>query len=558
MTEFRLKRRLRGEWRWVVIPIIIFLSSILVFIYVLQEPIILTSLILGYIGIVLFLMLFVKIFYGKKRFLTVYKIVLHPLFGPLILFISLATFNLVVGFIWIFFLALFASFVTYAGLHSLRKKKHPLQTAWIYQLSQKFRWYLLLAFGVMIANSIWLSVVPLLKALTEFSFVTMYLLLLGYYFIISFFATLGFFIISDGDIRRYCEMGLTEVRKGLEFCCKGGYRKKKDFIKNYLRIFSTVVNEFNSLVEKDYPNLLPNIPDSDLYVKALFASAVMDKPRLEEPKEGIKQMIEALKVNKPREPINFTGFIGGLCVIAGEKQEFSRIPKAFKIRPTLGKSFSKIKSPAVFVGIIAIFVALFSVYVTVRVSAPEVGYEWAEDTLGEDIAKLLFPIGEANIELQVRYVELSLWSGNRFNGQGYGEYSFQIKNEHRKNIEIENVSVTGPESITWIDINAPGNIKELVKVQIKGSEIRTPADRIIHKDSREHVTIALTIDYDLRVLEEYLEEVPTNYYLNIYGGGVQISVSYEIWGTGLGRDISKSMVRNHTDNFNFIFSPVFF
>lgn len=560
----RLKQRLRGEWRWIGIPSLIFLLSLSFFVYVLKEPISLASFIPGYIGLVLFLILFVKIFYSKEIFLRVYRVVLHPIAGALILLtilgiflrINLEMFAFVLGFVWIFSSALFASFVAFIWLHSLRKGEHPLQTAWVYRPSQNFKWYIIISLVTILASVLWFSVRPLPL------FLATYFMFLSYYFIILFIATLGFFAISNDDIRKYCEIGLTEVGKGLEFYGEGGHEEKKIFLKKYLPIFSTVVNRFNELAEEYYPDLRPRIPDSDLYVKALFASAVKGESSLKKAREGIDQMIEALKVSKLRKPINFIGFIEGLCVIEGKKPEFPNIPEAFKIQPSFEKSLRKIKSPAALAVIISIFGILISVYVPVRISAPESGYKFIRDSfLGEDFARWLFPIGEARIELQNRYVELlpSSWGGEgRLRGESYGEYLFHIKNEHYKNIEIENVNIAGPVSIKWISMGVPDNMKELIEVKIKSSEIRSPADRIIHKDSRENVTIVLAVEYDLRALGEYFEENPPDDYLSVYGGGVQISVSYEIWGTDLRLNISKNMVREHTDIFNFLFSPAFF
>lgn len=322
------------------IPGLIFLISILIFINVLKEPIILASFILGHIVLVIFLTRFSKNFYNKKIFLTVYRRVLDPITGVLILFIIMFIFfeiNLelsafAVGFVWIFSSALFVSFVPYIWLQSLRKEKPPFQTdwalktAWIYRLSKNFRLYLLLGFGAWFTSAIWVSFRPLPL------FWATYFTLLSYYFIILFIAAVGFFSLSNDDIRKYCRIGLTEIKKWLEFHGKDSYKEENIFMKDYLPIFLTIVDQFNILAKRISLDLPPHVPDSYSYYRALFASAISrDKQRFNAAENGLSQMIDALDI----KTIDFFyPFIKGLKQIEGieeEKLMFRDITEAFEL-----------------------------------------------------------------------------------------------------------------------------------------------------------------------------------------------------------------------------------
>lgn len=562
MTRFHLRRRLReklwkvqerlGRGLTIGMPSAIFLFSILIFIYVLQEPISLAIFMPIYVGLVVFLLFFAKIFYNKKRFLKVYSVVLHPITGLGVLFIILkinflAPFTLVAGLTWIFSSALFASFVVYVWLHSLRKGKYSSQTARIYLPTQKFKWYPLFFLITVVAIGIFTAAHPILSPL-DFLLGSTYLLFLSYYFILLFMATSSVHFISSNELRKYCKIGLTEVKKGFEFYSKGEYREKKIFIKNYLSIFPVIVDLFNELVRGDYPDLIPHIPDSDLYTKALFASAVKDEPRLKETREGIKKMTDALKVGKPRKPINFNSFIEGLCLIAGKKPEFSSIPEAFEIQPSFKKTLPKMGSPVVLVGILAILITLGSVYLSVRISSPEGGYEWSKGIFGNDIAKWLFPIGEASIVNPKNDTEViqTGWRGeDRLNGNGRGEYSFQVLNKHFRKIMITNVSITGPDPIMRV-YTSNGTSHEVgaenILFEIENILIKSPSELTFEEYARETMMVTLIVRYDLRALRSVLEEEKLNQ-LNIFGW-VQISVLYEL--KGIRENISENVDVNFT------------
>lgn len=321
-------------------PGIIFFISIVAFISVLKEPIILASFIPAYIVLVIFLTLFVKNFYNKKIFLIVYRGLLNPITGVLILFmityiffeINLELFAFVVGFIWIFSSALFVSFVPSIWVHSLRKEKPPFQTdwtlktAWIYRLSKKFRWYLLLGFGAWFTSALWISFRPLPL------FWATYFMLISYYFFILFIAAVGFFSVSNDDIRKYCRIGLIEVRKWLESHDTDSYKEKNIFIKDYLPIFLTIVDQFNTLAKRISLDLPPHVPDSYSYYRALFASTISrDKQRFNAAKNGLNQMIDALDIKTIEF---FYPFIRGLKQIEGieeKKLKFLDITEAFEL-----------------------------------------------------------------------------------------------------------------------------------------------------------------------------------------------------------------------------------
>lgn len=538
----------------------IFFLSILLFIDFLMEPITLAIFIPCYIMLLLLLRSSVKKFHGKTIFLAVYRIVLHPITNLLILFfilrIGLSPYMIFAALIWIFTLSLFTSFVAHFWLNSLRKGKNSFQTVQIYHhTSKSFKWNLLLGLMTLAVIRIIEFSHPILPMM-EYSFWTVYFAILFFYIVFLYLSKLDFIILSRDDGRRYCEMGLTEIMEGLKLCGKDEYRDKRIFIKKYLPILPLVISQFNNIVEYDHPDLVPHIQDLNLSKKALFASIIEDKPRLKEIREGIKQMIRALKVDKPIKKINFTDFIKGLCLIGGKKPDFSNMLETFEIRPSLGTSLSKIKVPAA-VLIITIIFGVAAIVITVRSSAPEVGYELVKGNFGEYIAKWIFPIGEAHLTVQHKYVVFSLssWSGgDRLKGIGYGEYSFSIKNEHNKNIEIENVVIEGPEYITGIaDVPDDSYKKELLKVEIKSPTVKSPANRIIYEETSEDVSINLGVEHDLRTLRGYLEDNPLDDHLIVFGEGVHISVLYRILGTNIRENISESV-----GNFNFLFEPDFF
>jgi hypothetical protein len=562
------KRRLRknlNEVR-VVIPITIFVFSIFLFYLVIQEPINLAISLTFYIVTVLSLMWYAKNFYGKKRFLAIWKVVLHPIFGLVGLLAILvicfkvnffSSFTSTACLIWIFSSALFSSFVAREWLHSLRNGKYPFQTAQIYLRTLKFKWYLHFSISTIILMSILAIVYPLLSPV-EFLFGVVFFVFVAYYFLFLFFARFGFLLVGN-DSRKYCEIGLNEVKKGLEDCSIGGFDKRKIFIKNYLPIFTTVVDKFNELFKKQYPELSPNLQDSNLYTKALFASAIRDKPCLLDSIVGIDLMNAALNIGKMEKSIDFIGFIGGLCLIEGKEPKFSNIPESIEIKPSLEKSLSKTLSFPVLIAVIGILIALVSIYCTFLVGAPEIGYRFTNSVFGEGFAKRLFPIGEAQITLQQGYVELlpSTTNGlSTLKGEAFGEYSFNIRNDHYKNMEIENIDIMGPTSITSIGLNVPDNAKELIKVKWTSSTIIYPADKIIPFDNSENVTLTIHVDYDLSELEPYLKNIPSNEDLRVYGGGVQMTLSYGVGRTGL--IITKNTILDNNDNFGFFFSPTLF
>lgn len=531
---------------------IIFLFSIWVLINILWEPVGLSVSILVYTILALLLNRSVKIYYNKKKFLTAFKIVAHPIITLVILFTLLrisflSSFMVIVSLTWLFSLALFTSFVANFWLDSMRRRRYQHQTVWIYHQARKYvKWYLI-SLVVLIISSIILRLLFPILPIMEYLFFNTYFALLYNYIILLFIANIGFIFVSKYYARKYCEISLIEIRKGLESYGKGGYQDKRIFIKNYMPIFPTVVELFNNLVEDDYRELLPSIPDSDIYKKSLFASALKDEDRLRKTGKGIEKMINAVKVSKLNTPIDFTGFVEGLCAIKG-KTSFSSVPESFEIQPGLGRSLSKIN-----VGkIIGVIFVVISIYVSVLVGAPESGYAFVKEYAGEDVAKWFFPIGEASLEIPDANVELISYSGSKLNGQCMGVYSFYIKNEHRKNIEIESIIVTGPESITEIGINTPANVMELVKIENIKIEMKKeymspppdPTEDIVYTNIRKQLATRFTLEHDLRALENYLENF-TDDYLIVYGETVQLLISYKIMGTEIRQTISENMPRFH-------------
>lgn len=193
--------------------------------------------------------------------------------------------------------------------------------------------------------------------------------------------------------------------------------------------------------------------------------------------------------------------------------------------------------------IIGVIISIFlSIYFPIRLGDPEFGYKYSKPILGKNLAKLLFPIGEASIIDPVQFVEILPfgWEGTEWEGRGDGDYRFWVLNEHNRNIRITDFNIMGPSPVTRIFVDSmevPESVAEHVKVEIAGYQIKPPIGVIVGKDASENIEIPLEVRYDITILKGAVEE-HTSRYISVYGW-VQITISYEILGKDIKENISK-------------------
>jgi len=488
-----------------------------------------------------------KIYLKKEKFLKLYEITFHPLFNLVIFgFLAICMGYNVLSVYEFFLLSLslslsfyfFAFIIECFWLRHLKLKKYRYQTVWTFHFNQKrFNWYLLfLLAGILIAMT---SGIRFGRAGNIFGF--------GFtiHFFVLVFAT-TFPLLSENHIKEYCKKGLIVLKEGLS-------PKKTTY-----KLFPTIVDEFNMLAKKVYFPEEPAIINSDKYTKALFLAATsMDEKRLHIAEESVNEMENALGI-KPKKSM-FLCFINGLNqLVTGQKLKPQEQPKnMFEMKTGFEKALKRIRELKVLSIIFMVLIVTVPTYVTVRTQAPELGFRsfrW----LGESNAKLFFPIGEAHIVEPLHSTEIIPWwwgGGDRLDGGGSGEYSFNVLNEHRRSIRITDVNIAGPDPITQIYTGGGGGAQVLsaenVELEIEKITIKSPSGLIILEDYTSELIIAeLRVAYDLRRLREAIEAGSSDQ-INIFGL-IQIQVSYEIMGEGISENIFKNV------DVNFILPTAFF
>lgn len=488
-----------------------------------------------------------KIYRAKEKFLKIYGIMFDPLFNLLIfIFLSIGLGYNVLTIPDFFLLSLllslsfyfFAFIVECFWLRHLKTKEHRHQTVWTFYINQKnFKWYLLLLLaGILIAI---------------FSGIRFGIAgnIFGVVFTIHYFvlvAATTFPLLSENSIREYCKKSLIVLKEGLS-PNKAAYK-----------LFPTIVDEFNTLAKKVYFPEEPSITNSDKYTKALFLAVTsMDEERLNVAEESVEEMKGALDT-QPKKSM-FLCFINGLNqLVTGKKLKPQEQPKnMFEMKTGFEKTLKWIRERKVLSIIFMILIVSVPTYVTIRTQAPELGFR-AFRWLGENNAKLIFPIGEASIVEPSGSIEVipSWWGGgDRLNGGGSGEYSFNVLNEHRRSIRTTDINIAGPTPITQIYIGDGGATQVLsaenVEFEIIDVTIESPRGLIILEEYTSEIIVAkLHVAYDLRGIREALEARSSDQ-INIYGL-LQIQVSYEI----MGEDIRENIFGNV--NVNFILPTAFF
>lgn len=491
--------------------------------------------------------LFIKKFYlVKEKFLKFYEIMFHPssslvIFGFLAICVGYNILPIYEFVLLSLLLSLsfyfFAFIVECFWLYHLKTKEYRYQTVWIFHINQKrFKWYLpLLLAGILIA----------IFSGTRFGIAGN---IFGVVFITHFFLLItatAFPLRGENRIREYCKKALIVLKEGLSPN------------KTAYKLFPTIVDEFNILARKVYFPEEPSITDSDKYTKALFLAATsMDEKRLNIAEESVKEMEKALGI-KPKKSM-FLCFINGLNqLVTGQKLKPQEQPKnMFEMKTGFEKALKRIRELKVLSLIFMVLILTVPTYATVRTQAPELGFR-AFKWLGENNAKLLFPIGEAHIVEPLHSTEIIPWwwgGGDRLNGGGSGEYSFNVLNEHRRSIRITDVNIAGPDTITQIYTGGGGGAQVLsaenVELEIEKITIKSPSGLIILEDYTSELIIAeLRVAYDLRRLREAIEAGSDQ--INIFGL-IQIQVSYEIMGECISENIFKNV------DVNFILPTAFF
>jgi len=334
-----------------------------------------------------------------------------------------------------------------------------------------------------------------------------------YYFLLLQLAALLFFNIGEGDIRKFSEKNLDEIRTKLTSFENGDHKSKKIFVEEYLPVFSFIIDRFNELVGEDYLNLGPYVKNSHLYKNAFFTSAIDERPGLKRMVRGIKRMQNALKVRKQIKPIDFNGFIKGLLVMAGKEPKFSNIPESFDI-PSFKKSLSTAKWPVVSI-LVTFAIGLVPVYFTLAYLPP-----------GE------LPLEKASIfeDRKSVYVKPVLPDGDPLIGGGTGEYYFIVLNEYRESIHIKKVKIVGPNPITYTSANGGDTqilIRQNAKLEIKGVKIICPSKSIIIDRYESEVIVEnLYVEYDLGEWREAITE--GNFDEILISGLVEIQVTFDI------------------------------
>lgn len=553
-------KKLVTEWAWAVFIISVIFYTFAYSLYLgLSNLVNFLPFIIVNVALVILVGVFIKTCYSKKIFSRIYEALANPTTILLILTIFfLLTYWLGSGYYLfitvIFFFVFLTSFTTVISLYFLRKEKHKFQTVWAQYISMKFpKWYFILSvmFAISFAITsyvyIWnVSILPLVE----------YVATMLLQFILLTFATSGVIFQTNQDMQKYCKAGLEVVREGLDHP-----RTSRGRVEEHLSIFSSVIARFNRLADNIYP-LSPHIPESYLPSKALYASILSGKKQLlETTKKGIARMINSLQAGRSKKGVNFYNFVSGLTMItkgqsADVKKEFTRVQEAFETESNRTKFLSKTTNRWLVGTLIAILLTSSSIYVSFRIGDPESGYNFVKGVLGENFAKLLFPIGEASIVNPMHNAEVTpiSWYGNdRLNGGGIAEYSFQVLNNHFRKIMITNINVAGPSPITQVYMSHSTSLEtsvENINFEIENTVIKSPSEPIIFEAGTSGtVVVTLKVNYDLRALRSALEEENAEQ-MNITGWA-QILVSYEI----MGKDIKESITENV--EINFILSTTF-
>lgn len=333
---------------------------------------------------------FIEKFYNKKeKFLKIYKLILKPEFSFVILFLlfilgsSVLTINEVflVGLFFSFSFYIFMFVVNGLWLNHLKEKEYRYQTVWTFYLNQtRLKWYILLLLAgifIFVSGSIFGIAGNLFGSV-----------LFVHYLLLALATSLFLSGLSgENNIREYCKAGLIVIEEGLS-------PNKIEY-----KLFPTIIDEFNTLTKEVYFPEKPTILKSDKFTKALFLSTTSGgEKRLKIAKESIKEMKKALDT-KPKKSMFFC-FINGLNrLVTGKKLKPQEQPKnLFEIKTGHEKTIKWIRGQKVWSIILAILIVLVPTYITIRTQAPEWGFQ-ATRGLGENFAKLFFPIGEARMSL---------------------------------------------------------------------------------------------------------------------------------------------------------------
>lgn len=282
----------------------------------------------------------------------------------------------------------------------------------------------------------------------------MYLLILSYYFLILFVSSLLLLNVGKGVILKFGRKNLTKIRKMLISWGKLKDSTREIFIKDYLPVFSFIIDWFNQLVKDDYPDLQPNISDSDTYKKALFAS-IIPRPNIKRPVKGIDLMLNALGKENSSKKINFKGFIKGLLILEGKKTELVDITETFKIKPPLQKRLSRN-----YLTIVVAILTFVGILVPIYLALPK------ESPLGEAI--IINPLGFDEVTPSLSR------DGKFLFGWVTCDYNYVVLNNHEKNIQINEVNITGPSPVRYVSATGRDTIPlsvENTKLEIKNFEV---------------------------------------------------------------------------------------